>query len=174
MPLLLSPFSRVWLCATPWTVACQAPLSMGFSRQEYGSGLPCPPPGDLPDPGIEPMSLVSLALADVSFFLFTFRLSLWSVEVLSDRLLPRKCHSEVFRKGCCHGNWIGSSPPGCMGTSALMYSGCPCAAGGKRAVTLRLQKHHGKCRADKVCHERTDYSMWQGLKPRMPQSLFLN
>ena len=41
---------------TPWTVACQAPLSMGFSRQEYWSGLPFPPPGDLPDPGIEPGS----------------------------------------------------------------------------------------------------------------------
>ena len=41
------------LSATPWTVAHQAPLSMGFSRQEYWSGLPCPPPGDLPDPGIE-------------------------------------------------------------------------------------------------------------------------
>ena len=49
--------------ATPWTVACQAPLSMGFSRQEYWNGLPCPPPGDLPDPGIEPASHVSLALA---------------------------------------------------------------------------------------------------------------
>ena len=41
-------------CATPWTVACQAPLSMRFSRQEYWSGLPFPSPGDLPDPGIEP------------------------------------------------------------------------------------------------------------------------
>ena len=40
--------------ATPWTVACQAPLSMGFSRQEYWSGLPFPSPGDLPDLGIEP------------------------------------------------------------------------------------------------------------------------
>ena len=39
---------------TPKTVACQAPLSMGFSRQGYWSGLPCPPPGDLPNPGIEP------------------------------------------------------------------------------------------------------------------------
>ena len=39
--------------ATPWTIACQAPLSMGFSRQEYWSGLPFPSPGDLPDPGIE-------------------------------------------------------------------------------------------------------------------------
>ena len=48
--------SHVWLYETPWTVACQAPLFMGFSRQAYWSGLPCPPPGDLPDPGIEPVS----------------------------------------------------------------------------------------------------------------------
>ena len=41
---------------TPWTIACQVPLSMGFSRQEYWSGLPCPPPGDLPNPGVEPRS----------------------------------------------------------------------------------------------------------------------
>ena len=46
--------SCVRLLATPWTVAYQAPLSMGFSRQEYWSGLPFPSPGDLPDPGIEP------------------------------------------------------------------------------------------------------------------------
>ena len=43
-------------CATLWTVARQAPLSMGFSRQEYWSGLPCPPPGDLPNPGIKPVT----------------------------------------------------------------------------------------------------------------------
>ena len=49
--------------ATPWTVACQTPLSMGFSRQEYWSGLSCPPPGDLPDPWIKPTSLMSLELA---------------------------------------------------------------------------------------------------------------
>ena len=48
--------SHVWLFATPWTVACQTPLSMGFSRQEYWSRLPFPPPGDLPNPGIEPTS----------------------------------------------------------------------------------------------------------------------
>ena len=45
--------SRVQLFATPWTVAYQVPPSMGFSRQEYWSGLPFPSPGDLPDPGIE-------------------------------------------------------------------------------------------------------------------------
>ena len=59
----LSRFSCVRLIVTLWTVAHQAPLSMGFSRQEYLSGLPCPPPGDLPHPGIEPTSLTSPALA---------------------------------------------------------------------------------------------------------------
>ena len=48
--------SRVRLFSTPWTVARQAPPSMGFSRQEYWSGFPFPSPGDLPDPGIEPRS----------------------------------------------------------------------------------------------------------------------
>ena len=53
---VLSHCSRVRLFATPGTVARQAPLSMGFSRQEYWSGLPFPPPGDLPNPGIKPGS----------------------------------------------------------------------------------------------------------------------
>ena len=48
--------SRVQFLATPWTAGYQAPLSMGFSRQEYWSGLPYPSPGDLPDPGIKPRS----------------------------------------------------------------------------------------------------------------------
>ena len=52
----------VQLFTTLWTIACQAPLSMVFSRHEYLSGLPCPPPGDLPDPRIEPWSLMSPAL----------------------------------------------------------------------------------------------------------------
>ena len=46
--------------ATPWTIDCQAPLSIGFSRQEYWNGLPFPSPGDLPDPGIEPLAPVCL------------------------------------------------------------------------------------------------------------------
>ena len=48
---------------TLWTVAHQAPLCMGFSRQEYWSGLPCPPPGDLPNPGIQLVFLMSPAMA---------------------------------------------------------------------------------------------------------------
>ena len=56
----LSRFSCVQLCATLWTVACQATLSMGFSRQEYWSRLLCPPPGYLPYPGINPRLLCLL------------------------------------------------------------------------------------------------------------------
>ena len=60
---MLSDYSHVQLFATLWTVAHQALLSMGFSRQEYWSGQPFPPPGDLPNSGIEPTSLTSPALA---------------------------------------------------------------------------------------------------------------
>ena len=55
--------SLVWLFATPWTVAHHAPQSKGFSRQEYWSGLAFPSPGDLPDPGIKPVSLASPAMS---------------------------------------------------------------------------------------------------------------
>ena len=56
-------FSHVQLFVTSGTIARQAPLSMGFSRLEYWCGLPCPPPGDRPNPGIKPMSLMPPALA---------------------------------------------------------------------------------------------------------------
>ena len=59
---MLSCFSRVQLFVTLGTVALQAPLSMGFSRQDYWSGLPCPPPGDLLNPGIQCASPAALAL----------------------------------------------------------------------------------------------------------------
>ena len=61
--------SRVGLSAIPWAVACQAPLPMGFSRQEYCSGLPFCPPGDLTDPGIEPLSSTSPSLQADSLLL---------------------------------------------------------------------------------------------------------
>ena len=77
---VVSWFSHVQLFATLWTIACQAPLSMGFSRQEYWSGLPCPPPGDLPNPGIEPASLTSPALAGGFFTTDTT----WEI--------PKQCH----------------------------------------------------------------------------------
>ena len=56
---LLQSCPTLWIL---WTVACQGPLSIGFSKQEYWSGLPRPPPGDLPDPGVEPASTVAPAL----------------------------------------------------------------------------------------------------------------
>ena len=59
---MLSHFSHGQLFSTQWTVACQTPLSMGFSRQEYWSGLPCAPSEYLPDPGIKPISPAAPAL----------------------------------------------------------------------------------------------------------------
>ena len=64
---VLSHFSQVQLFMTLWTIAHQTPRSMGSSRQEYWSGLPRPPLGDLPDPGIEPTPLISPALAGEFF-----------------------------------------------------------------------------------------------------------
>ena len=67
------PLSHVSLFVTPWTVAHQTPPSMGFSRLEYWSGLPCPPPEGLPDPGIELVSPVSHALAGEFFNAVTWQ-----------------------------------------------------------------------------------------------------
>ena len=78
---VLGRFNCVQLFVTPWTVAYQAPLSMGLSWQEYWSGLPFPSPGDLPNPGMEPKSLMSLALAAGG--LFTTSTILSSVQLLS-------------------------------------------------------------------------------------------
>ena len=64
----VNSLSRVRLFATPWTVAYQASLSVGFSRQEYWSGLLFPSPGDLPDPGIEPRSPALEADAGIIIF----------------------------------------------------------------------------------------------------------
>ena len=66
----MKSLSRVQLFATPWTAAYQAPLSMGFSRQEYWSELSFPSPEELPNPGIEPASLISPALSG-RFFITT-------------------------------------------------------------------------------------------------------
>ena len=78
---MLSGFSCVLIFVTLWTVACQAPLFLRFSRHDYWSGLPCPPPGAPSDPGVEPPSLMSPELAvrffithatwDAPFFLFS-------------------------------------------------------------------------------------------------------
>ena len=87
---VLGHFSCFQLFATLWTVARQAPLSMGFCRQKYWSGLPCPPPGDLPEPGIEPESLVSPALAG-GFFTTS---ATWEAQVYS------RCYANVSHPTC--------------------------------------------------------------------------
>ena len=78
---MLNCFSHIQLFATPWTAAHQTPLSMGLSRQEYWSGLPCPPPGDLPDSGIKPMCLASPALAGGFFTTSTTQEALYCSSV---------------------------------------------------------------------------------------------
>ena len=100
--LLLSHFSRVRLCVTIWTAACQAPLSVGFSRQGYWSGLPCPLPGDLPNPGIEPRSLVfqadSLLLSHQGSPILCVSSVQFSRSVVSDSLRPHE--SQHARPPC--------------------------------------------------------------------------
>ena len=80
--------SHIQLFTTPWTVACQTPLSMWFSRQAYWSGYPFPSPRDLPDPGIKPGSPMSLALAG----------KFLTVCATTDRCFPLwHCHSTCFK-----------------------------------------------------------------------------
>ena len=81
---VLSYFNHIQLFATPWTVAHQAPLSMGFSRQEYWGGVLCPPPGYLPNPGIELMPLVSPTSAN-GFFTTSATWEAWITYMLNIR-----------------------------------------------------------------------------------------
>ena len=103
---VLSHFSCVRLFETLWTVACQAPLSMRFPRQEYWRGLPYPSPGDLPDSGIEPTSLMSPALAG-GFFTTS---ATWEAPVeslLSPKTTPKLYASEEKYQWCL---WHWSKP----------------------------------------------------------------
>ena len=70
---------HVWLFAAPWSVACQPPLSMEFSRQEYWSGLPFPTPGGLPDPGIKAVSCSSCTGGQILYNCATWEAYTWSV-----------------------------------------------------------------------------------------------
>ena len=84
---VLSHFSHVRLFATTWTVARQAPLSMEFSRQESWSGLPLPPPWDLPDPGMEPTSLTCPALVGRLFTTSTT----WEAPIQNKKFFKNTC-----------------------------------------------------------------------------------
>ena len=84
---MLSHFSHAQLRATTWTLACQAPLSMEISKQEYWIGLPCPLPGDLLNPGIEPVSPASISYIASGFF-------------TSEPLGKPKDHTFVVKQSC--------------------------------------------------------------------------
>ena len=100
----LSCFSRVLLCATPWTVAHLVSLSVGFSKQEYWSGLPCTPSGDLPKPGIALESLMSPALAS-GFFTTRATWEALMVEESSPSPHPSEAQSQ-----CLWGEWACRCP----------------------------------------------------------------
>ena len=92
---------------TPWTVAPQAPLSMGFSRQEYWSELPCPSPGNLPDPGIKPASPTSPALADGFFTSTTLEATYQdAVDKISCAVEFGKCFPVGSLRPVAHFIWV--------------------------------------------------------------------
>ena len=84
---VLSHFSRVWLFATPWSIAHQALLSMGILQARIPEWLPCPPLGDLPDLGIEPISFMSLEQAGRWFFFFLITSATWESHFQNTHLL---------------------------------------------------------------------------------------
>ena len=106
---------------TPWTVACQAPLSVQFSKQEYWSGLPFPTPGDLPHPGIELMFLVSPALACNFFFITS---ATWEARE------PWWVHS-VYRAACGRGarGAVQDSPSAVWAVWSVVASSSNCCSG---------------------------------------------
>jgi len=93
---MLSHFSHIRLFVTLWTGACQAPLFMGFSRQKYWNGLPCPTPWDLPDPGIEPTSLTSPALASSFFITKEAKATIWPELGSQNYHMPLQFHSWMY------------------------------------------------------------------------------
>ena len=110
----------------PQTAACQAPPSMGFPRQEYWSGLPFSPPGDLPDPGIEPMSpvfqAVSLPLSHQGFRVRCRVTELMNSPLPPSTVLSLPVHPATFRT-CCH---LGVSQFLLDGMLAQGRGACPC------------------------------------------------
>ena len=88
---MLSHFSSAWLFVTLWTEAHQAPFFMGFSRQEFWNGLPCPPPGDLPNPEIELVCLMSPALAVVDILNFPLFIPRSSAACERQNNDPQRC-----------------------------------------------------------------------------------
>ena len=104
---VLSCFSHVWLYVTPWTIAHKVPLSIGFSKQEYWSGLPFPSPGNLPDSGIKPVSLMPPALTGRDLITGTTWKDLrWRIDSLEKTLMLKKI--EGRRRGQQKMRWLDS------------------------------------------------------------------
>ena len=118
---MLSCCSCVRLFVAPRTVARQVPLSMEFSQQEYGSELPCPPPGDLPDPEIEPGSLMSPALAGVFFYQQCHLQSLFLKGLIVNILGTGGCKVSVATTQLCSCSFKTQPQTICKGTSGAMF-----------------------------------------------------
>ena len=108
---VLSRFSHVWLFVTLWTVARQAPLPKGFSRQEYWQGLPCPLPGDLSNLGIKPMFLMSPARAGRFFTTSTTWEAPWWLHGLNTSNVHLKNNQSIVNLQCfvsfkCRAKWF--------------------------------------------------------------------
>ena len=145
MCCVLSRFHSVQLFVTQWTVVCQAPMSMGFSRQEYWSELPCHPPGDLPDPGIEPASLMAPALAD-GFFTTS---ATWEATCEEGRGRRSKagCSLCLIEEESCEG-WLGGDEhrnscqaAGRSSIESLSWDLASHSPGAERRVPTGLERH---------------------------------
>ena len=121
---VLSRFSHVRLFATLWTIAYQVPLCMGFSRQEFWSELPFPPPGDLPNPGIAPASSASLALAGGFFTTNATWASFLTFLSFSSGTIPN------FQNGCKKQRFMGCRAVG------IQRQSLPCRTQGVPRHTL--------------------------------------
>ena len=127
--------------AIPWAVAHQSPLSMGFSRQEYWSGLPCPPPGDLPQPGTEPTSLVSPALGG-RFFTTS---ATWETLILK---IPRTKSDFLYDVGRSAEQWERAGAPNTQQEVVFVPVGGRGWKGGARSRKLRNRGHRASVITD--------------------------
>ena len=113
--------SHFWLFATWWTVACQAPLSMGCPWQEYWNGLPCSPPGDLLNPGIKPASALQADSLPLNHWAFLVAFLCWKQTKKSERLpiSDRLNLFLTFKAFLCQANWPFQFPSDFPTLSAL-------------------------------------------------------
>ena len=155
-PWVLTRFSHVWLFSTLWTVACQAPLSMGFSRQECWSELPCPSPGDLRQSGIEPTSLMSPAQAG-GFFTTS---ATWEAPAPHSLLTSEISHAQqvAFSGGFIHDAWMWAPATSSVSQTVAVHASLPSVS---PSPAFR-----------KASSQLPNFQIFQ--LPQAPGSLFLN